>query len=114
MQQREPRRQRAAEGVARERDLVEAEPVEEVEVVQVVVVQAVDARVVRRGAEARMDGHDQPAALGQRQERVEAGDRAAAVQEHERSALAGAEDGGLDAVDVVSLLEIGRHCAHPR
>ena len=90
MVDREPRREEAPERVARQPDLVEPELVEEVEVVQDVVLDVVDRRVVGGGAETRVDRHDQPAALGERQQRVEAGRGAAAVEKDERRPLPGA------------------------
>ena len=108
MLEREARRHRAAQRMPRERELADPEAIEELEVVQVVVVAPVDGRIVARSPESRMVRHDQPHALRQRQEDVEAGHRAATVEEHERRALPGTEHGGVDAVDVVALLDVGR------
>ena len=78
----------AAHRVADERDLAELERVEEVEVVEDVVLDRVDGRVVGRGAEPGMVRDDETAAVRERQQRVEAGERPRAVEEDERVALA--------------------------
>ena len=78
----------AAHRVADERDLAEVERVEEVEVVEDVVQDRVDGRVVGRGAEPGMVRDDETAAVREREQRVEAGERPRAVEEDEWVALA--------------------------
>ena len=110
---RERRRDPATQRVAHDRDLAELELVEEVEVVAAVVVDVVDALVVHRGAEARVVGHDETEALGQRQQGVEAGHGARPVEEDQRLALPGGEDRGVDPVDVEMLDGEGGHVSAP-
>ena len=104
----------AAHRVADERDLAELERVEEVEVVQDVVLDRVDARVVGGGAEPGMVGDDEPEAVRERQQGVEARERPRAVEEDERVALPGAEDRRVDPVDVEALFLVAHVSAPPQ
>ena len=56
--------------------------------------------VVARFAEARMIGDHHPVLLGPGQREIEAMERARAVKEDERLALAGGQDDDVDAIDL--------------
>ena len=99
-----------AHRLAGQRQLVQPEPVEEVEVVQQVVVEAVDARIVGGSAEPGVVGDDQPEPLGQGKQVIEAESRARTVEVDNRVAVTRGEHRGVDPVDVdVVFLELRHH-----
>ena len=102
-------REVAAERQADQVEPVELQHIEQLEVVHDVVVQVGKGRIVARLAEARMIRHDHLEPLGPRLGEIEAVDRAGAVEEHDRLAVAGGVHDRLHAVDRVGL---ARELAH--
>jgi hypothetical protein len=82
-----------------EREPLDSERGEEADVVTHVIIDAADAGVIAREPEAGVVWHDEPEALGERKEAVEALDRSAAVQEHERVSGTGGEHRCVDVAD---------------